>query len=112
MCAYIDTHKKNKIIYQCRSAQHIYIKKIIKKIKNKAVKRLKSNLKEKEQNKKKKYIKNETQDTQCRICAKWFSKNKGGEEWIKCQSCNMWDHTECAKVKKTQLQYSCKYCCK
>ena len=54
---------------------------------------------------------NQTQeDCQCRICKVWYSKNKHGEEWIRCVACENWDHTGCAKISSTQKQYLCINC--
>ena len=46
-------------------------------------------------------------DTQCLVCAEWFSASKPGEKWVSCCGCGLWSHFECTTGDK---QYVCHHC--
>ncbi|GBP55030.1 Tigger transposable element-derived protein 1 [Eumeta japonica] len=50
----------------------------------------------------------ENVDTNCIFCDMPYSADKCGEEWIQCQSCTCWAHTECAGPEGEY--YICDFC--
>ncbi|GBP36605.1 Tigger transposable element-derived protein 1 [Eumeta japonica] len=49
-----------------------------------------------------------TSDTECIFCNAQFSNDTRGEIWIKCQSCDMWAHNDCAGAEGDY--YVCDFC--
>ncbi|GLV46268.1 hypothetical protein CBL_12345 [Carabus blaptoides fortunei] len=42
------------------------------------------------------------EDVPCLYCNELFSKSRSGEQWLQCQVCSKWCHTDCAGVSKKQ----------
>ncbi|KAJ8721007.1 hypothetical protein PYW08_006472 [Mythimna loreyi] len=49
-----------------------------------------------------------TSDTECIFCNAQFSNDTRGEIWVKCQSCDMWAHNDCAGAEGDY--YVCDFC--
>ena len=47
-------------------------------------------------------------DADCLFCNGKFSEDARGEVWVKCLSCSMWAHLDCAGAEKTD--YICDFC--
>lgn len=57
---------------------------------------------------KKRIATNDDDDCECLFCSELYSHSNG--DWIQCQSCYKWCHTECAGVSRNQSQFICDIC--
>lgn len=49
-------------------------------------------------------------DCACLYCNDLFSRSKSREEWLQCQSCQKWSHSECAGLSKRAKNFVCELC--
>lgn len=52
---------------------------------------------------------NDDGDVECMFCLELFSKDREGEEWIRCCKCYKWGHEKCANSFKTKM-FICDFC--
>lgn len=52
----------------------------------------------------------EEDDAACLYCNDLYSFSRLNEDWIRCQKCNQWCHSECAGVNKRVKQFTCDVC--
>lgn len=50
------------------------------------------------------------EDCACLYCNDVFSRSKSREEWLRCQLCLQWCHSECAGVSKSSKMFICELC--
>lgn len=56
------------------------------------------------------YDDNDDDDASCIYCTELYSKSRSKEVWIRCLSCKLWAHTECAGVSTKSKQFVCDVC--
>ncbi|KAJ4436391.1 hypothetical protein ANN_19023, partial [Periplaneta americana] len=49
-------------------------------------------------------------DPACIYCNSLYSGSKYRENWIQCQKCRLWAHTECAGINRRAKTYVCELC--
>lgn len=56
------------------------------------------------------FSEDEDEDAACIYCNELYNQSCPGEDWIRCQTCKKWCHTECAGVSKRCKQFICELC--
>ncbi|KAF5278578.1 hypothetical protein FQA39_LY00620 [Lamprigera yunnana] len=52
----------------------------------------------------------EEDDPACLYCNGLYRLSRAHEDWIRCQKCNRWCHSECAGVSRRVKQFICDVC--
>lgn len=52
----------------------------------------------------------EEEDAACVYCNELYSLTRSNEDWIRCQKCRRWCHSECAGVSRRVKQSICDIC--